>query len=48
MAQPMKSNVPTIGLSIEAIGQYEMSDCRHLVGMKQQKRQNNWKENTKF
>ena len=37
MAQPIKSNVPTIGLSIEAIGQYEMSHCRHLVDMKQQK-----------
>ena len=45
MAQPMKGIVPTVGLSIKAIGQYEMSHCRHLVGMKQQ---NNWKENTKF
>ena len=38
MAQPMKDNVPTIGLNIEAIiRQYEVSHCRHLVDMKQQK-----------
>ena len=38
MAQPMKGNVPALGLSLEAIiGQYEILHCRHLVGMKQQK-----------
>ena len=38
MAQPMKDNVPNIGLNIEAIiRQYETSHCRHLVDMKQQK-----------
>ena len=25
----MKGSVPTVGLSIEAIGQHEMSHCRH-------------------
>ena len=49
MAQPMKGNVPTVGLSIKTIiRQYEKSHCRHLVGMKQQKIAKHWKLNTKF
>ena len=45
MSQPMKGNVPTVGLSIEAIGQYEMSHCRNLFGMKQQKMAKQWQNN---